>query len=211
MKYLIITLLISLTSLRAASVRLDLAAQSSVMSGSGVLSQGTSGVWNHTTANSFSSTIDGANVQIKLNGWLRGSIWGQGMPIFDDYRYSSTASTYVEFTGLDVNKAYDIVLYSGRKFYGQFNGGSFHVAKGYFAGDNTKVAATTRLDQFVENNNYVRFQGIQADSTGTIRFDLKGSSGNQFLNAVEIDSIPEPSGMMLSLAVLPLVLLFRRK
>ena len=158
-----------------------------VYTGVGVLDT-TSRTWSGT-----SFTLEGNTVTVDYGGAANMPHRGGGAPtLFEQMRYKGDGSvTYdVTLSNLNTAFAYDLVVYGVDRWTGAGPRGSKYEVLGSGLGaKETDYLATSA--SFIEDENYVRFDGLSAP-TGTITFRVsEGTVGNKIsmLNGFEIESV----------------------
>jgi hypothetical protein len=182
----------------AVPVRIDLAAEDSFYSGPSVLADNDCD-WKLVTTNSSDIKVSGLPVKMELGGWKIGSVGYHKLSMYNDYRYTSEDTAFIQFSGLDQNSVYDIVIYAGRIYERKYKSVEMTLTRGYAKDKERLKTSPTQFDDFEENGNYVRLKGIQSDKDGVIRFEFDGKKDYQIVNAIEIEEIHEPSAILLTL------------
>ncbi len=117
--------------------------------------------------------------------------------LMDDFAYVPGGSGDGSFviSGLNKNGRYDLYLYA-------MNGAYSNAITSFTIGSQTLTAMNDSLANpllnFVQNNNYVFFSGLLADSSGVISGTFNGGGGGATLNGFQIMEAPEPSSVLLT-------------
>jgi hypothetical protein len=132
--------------------------------------------------------------------------------IFGNYAFTNTSAT-ITYSGLFLHQTYTFVFYSQQQLLGTGGtlgrGATFSVVSGSGTSTATSNGDAPVGSGFIQNQNYVRFNNLTPDSTGKITVTLTQDEGSAFLNAYEIETVPEASAT--GFALLSCVALFRRK
>lgn len=148
-------------------------------------------------------TVRETNSTFTLDGQTINLIFGSNSPgggnttidLFDDYKFTTGAAFGVAFTGLDLTKTYNLVVY-GAQAAGLNRGATFTMMEPALG------ALTTNGDQqssFVSGVNYVRWDNITPDNSFSdqrIRFTvgIGPDGGAGMINGFELEvvEVPEP-------------------
>ena len=183
-----VVLVASVGTAAAGVVGVD--AAGAVYTGAGVLDT-TSRTWSGT-----SFTLEGNTVTVDYGGAANLPHRGGGAPtLFEQMRYKGDGSVTFDVTlsNLNTGNTYDLVVYGVDRWAGAGPRGSKYEVLGSGLGaKETDYLATSA--SFIEDENYVRFNGLSA-STGTITFRVsEGTVGNKIsmLNGFEIGTTGSP-------------------
>ena len=137
------------------------------------------------TASPIYMQIDGGG----YTGYWNHDGTGIAANLMDSYAYSNNGTGWtVEIDHLTPGGKYDLYWY-------QQNGCSATSTGSFTFGGNTLTATNTGQNSaFIENNNYVHFWSVAADSNGSI-FGTIGHTAS--ICGVQIMSVPEPSACIL--------------
>jgi hypothetical protein len=154
--------------------------------------------------------VNGQNISVAATPLSPGSL--NAVHIFGNYLFTSTGAT-ITYSGLFLHQTYTFVFYSQQQLFGQNGtlgrGATFSVVSGSGTSSATSNGDAPVGSGFIENQNYVRFNNLTPDNTGSIAVTMTPDEGGVFLNAYEIETVPEASTTVF--ALLSCVALFRRK
>lgn len=154
--------------------------------------------------------VNGQDIAVEATAMSSGSF--NGVHLFGNYAYATPSAT-ITYSGLFLHQTYTFVFYSQQQFLGSGGtlgrGASFSVVSGSGTSSATSNGEAPVGSGFIQNQNYVRFNHLTPDSTGKITVTLTQDEGSAFLNAYEIETVPEASATVF--ALLSCVALFRRK
>ena len=178
--------------------------------------------WNGFSNNSFANIpnlggtnlLDSTGVATTIDltvGTHGGGYSGSGNALLNDYLYLQSGGTSSSFTlsGLSASEKYDVYIYSTGDVSGQ--GGAFS-----FGATTLTTSANPRDGtNFILGNNYVVFNGVTPDGTGSATFNWVfngvSATSSSGLNGIQVEIVPEPSAAFLLIGSLGMGLLVRRR
>lgn len=168
-----------------------------IYTGVGILDT-SSRTWHDADAGNF--TLGSNSVSIDLDGATAENIRGGGaVTLFEEIRFNPTNGGNIDWTltlsGLSDDATYNVVVYGADR--------SGNRGTAYTVGGMTKSTTGDTSASFIEDTNYVRFDGVSV-AGGIMTIDL-GNSGEDIrqINGFEIELIPsaatpEPSTIVLA-------------
>lgn len=119
-------------------------------------------------------------------------------PLLSNYLFVGNAVTgTLTFSNLFLHQTYTFVFFSQQQNFGQ--GGTLGRGGRWTVTSSTpNITADSNGDTpigtgYQQNGNYVRFNNLSPNNTGTITVTFSGLEGAAFFNGFEIETVPEPS------------------
>jgi hypothetical protein len=141
-----------------------------------------------------------------------GAVVGQGGAFFatpysslmaDGFTVGAGNTMTITFNGLTAFQPYDLYFYSS---FANPSGNDLRTTIFTIGIDSLTAMTVGAPNVFIEGNNYVHFQGKQADAGGHIVVSIQGSGGSNvfdppnrggIVNGFQIATVPEPSTLLL--------------
>jgi len=182
---------------RGAIVNVDFATNGGTYAGTGVIGTGTT--WNGVAAGATQNDLNdengvGTDIDVTSNSTNQNTHASRtlnGSVALGDIAWRSTPFS-VTLSGLSSTSTYDLVLFGVDGYF--MRGADFTI------GGDTKSTTGASKATFVEVDNYVRFSSI-APTANQIVISIVGNGGDPLahINGLQIEEIPEPSTLLLTL------------